>query len=144
MSYEVRWEAKGVVVSCAGCLNLSKVSRINTKIFDDPRSNSIEYVIWDVTRTRHFFEGDGGFQYAAMVYRLCSRRLPALKMAFHVSEPPADPELKRYLVETVARVPAWEFRVFDNPDEIRAWTGSEPPRHAIEQTTAAPPERCGG
>lgn len=124
MPYEIDWESDGVVVRFLGTFDLNSNTDAAAEIYEYPRSQDINYAIWDTSVIDEVHFTEGATNILSMMDQMGSSRIPNIKMAFYATDRNARGVCEQYLSHYQTRQTGWQFMVSDDMKSIRSWIAS--------------------
>lgn len=127
MSYQVNWELNGVYVQFCGAFDGSSNNAANEEIYNDPRVDNIDFMIWDLTEIASIDIDEDDIEYAAgMDYSASCSHVKNIKLALVTNE--NDEILKQaclhYKEATSACEISWGIKLFHDLESARNWVNS--------------------
>jgi len=124
MPYKIRWTETGVEVQFSGIFDFETNKNANCEIYEDPRTDSINYAIWDASGVWSALATKAEFSIFAMQDKAGSLRLPSLKLAMLAKDTEILNLFEYYANYCNAQIPGWNVMVFDSMDKVRSWISS--------------------
>ncbi len=121
MPYEIRWEDRGVWVRFKERVLDAHVREADHRIHNDPRVVSIRYVLIDMSAAAYVDIAHTTPAEQAAMDLGTSHYLRSLKNAMIATDPVARAWLNQY-ADYARRIGIpWEFQLFDDLEQARAW-----------------------
>lgn len=124
MPYKISWEDHGVVVQFSGIFDFEVNKNANIAVWEDPRSNSIRYVIWDASAISELLATESEFSILAMQDHVGSLQIPNIKLGLFTKEKQTRRLFEYYAINYHSRLTGWEICVFDSMEALRSWIAS--------------------
>ena len=121
MSYEIKWESKGVLVRFSGYYSFEEDSNANMEICSAPQFENLKYIIWDLSSISELQMTGEEAVVTSMQDRLAASRLPHVKVALLAQDKPTRKICDHYIARCRNYQMSWEFMVFDSMENIRSW-----------------------
>ncbi|MDM8524038.1 hypothetical protein QUF80_11780 [Desulfococcaceae bacterium HSG8] len=124
MSYQIKWEEKGVIVRFSGIYSFKEDSDANIEMYSDSRFENLNYIIWDMSGISELNMTEEEAGLTSMQDRLASSRLPHVKMALLAQDKPTRKICEHYIAKCRNDKLGWEFLISDSMESIRSWATS--------------------
>ena len=121
MPYQIEWEPSGVVARFTGVFDLETSRQADNEFYFDPRSNTIKYAIWDLSKIERMDMTLVQTELPAVRDKICSNRISELKFGMIVSDDQSAAILMEYVDVSIKLGSPWQFYIERSLEEIRAW-----------------------
>ena len=120
-SFLIEWISKGAISTFEGELTLDCVKRSDLEVLNNVRFQNCEFVIYDMLGAEFSGLDLADSHELAFTDAIRSFDKPKLKMVLIVDNELSVFFAEEYIRETKKLYSAWEFKVFDNIDDAKAW-----------------------
>ena len=124
MSYEIKWEKKGVLVRFSGFFDYATKIKASNEIYKAQHSNKLSYIILDTTDISETFFTTMELSGIATHDQIASLRLPRIRMAMFAQDQELHHLCEQYCAQHQCRLTGWHYLVSDSMENIREWTFS--------------------
>lgn len=94
---------------------------MNEEAVSDPRSDNLNYFIWDSTRIEAVESTDEDADLAAIFGKVMTSYKRTIYGAFVATNDHARSQAEKYIAYSKKLESSWEFKVFDNVTSAREW-----------------------
>ena len=95
------------------------------QIYNDPRSNNLNYAVWDLSDISKQLVTKAEIQTLALIDGAFSSRLGNLKLAFVAIDEPSRLFCSNYVIQAIQYDVNWEFQIFKTLEEAIDWGESD-------------------
>jgi hypothetical protein len=121
MAHNTIWEEKGLFWQFSGEVTALEVQEANNELYSDPRFDTAEYFIWDMTDVSEVCLTESDVGHAVAMDRGASFTNNRLNGALIANNEHIRNLITQYIDASAVSGNPWKLKLFNNLEEARSW-----------------------